>query len=304
MRELSAALVLGGSGFLGRWVVSHLAEEGIAATVVDPSGGDAPAGCARLVRVGLHEVDVAALVRESGCQAVFHLAGSANVQASVEDPAGDVERNVGPTVSLLSALRELDAPPVVVFASSAAVYGEAEQVPMSEEHPLLPLSPYGTAKLACEEYLRLFARSFGVPGVSARMFSVYGPGQRKLAVYEIAERLLGGEDPLTVYGPPDATRDFVFAGDTARALVALARRGPGRGEAYNIASGCSTSVSRLVSLLCDLTGRRPAVAYSGTARVGDPVRWDVDTRRAEALGVRCETPLEEGLRRTLEWLRE
>jgi UDP-glucose 4-epimerase len=181
------------------------------------------------------------------------------------------------------------------------VYGDARYLPMDEDHPLEPKSPYGVSKLTAEGYVRLYWRLHGLAGLVVRPFSVYGPRQRKLVVYDLLARLHDGERPLRIRGAPDVTRDFVFAEDAARALVALARMAPGRAETYNLATGGGTSLQELATLLVSLSGIDAEVEFTGSVRAGDPYRWTGDPRRALALGVGCDTPLAEGLRRTVEW---
>jgi UDP-glucose 4-epimerase len=134
-----------------------------------------------------------------------------------------------------------------------------------------------------------------------RPFSIYGPRQRKLVVYDLLTRLHGGERPLRMLGSPEVSRDFVFVEDAARGLVALARSAHGTGEAYNLASGRSTSLGELATTLGEIAGVEADVEFTGQVRAGDPLHWTGDPQRARALGVRCDTPLEEGLRRTAEW---
>jgi UDP-glucose 4-epimerase len=188
-----------------------------------------------------------------------------------------------------------------MLVSSAAVYGDAQYHPMSEDHPLEPKSPYGVSKLAAERYVRLYGRLHGVRGFSVRPFSIYGPRQRKLVVYDLLTRLHDGERPLRVLGSPDVSRDFVFAEDAARAMVGLARAAEAGGEAYNVASGHSTSLRELVTTLIEITAVDTAVEFTGAVRAGEPLHWTGDPDRARALGIRCDTSLDDGLRKTAEW---
>lgn len=283
MRELSHALVLGGSGFIGGWLVERLGDEGVQVTA--PGRG-----------ASLEEV-----LSQAPVDAVFQLAGAGRVPPSIEAPIEDLESNVVTTVAALEALRRSGSGAPLVFVSSAAVYGDAQYHPMDEDHPLEPKSPYGVSKLAAERYVRLYARLHGLHGLSVRPFSVYGPRQRKLVVYDVLTRLHDGERPLRMLGSPDVSRDFVFVEDAVRGLVALARSAPADGEAYNLASGRGTSLDELATTLVDVSGLDADVEFTGEVRAGDPLQWTGDPQRARALGVECDTPLEEGLRRTAEW---
>jgi UDP-glucose 4-epimerase len=290
MRELSHALVLGGSGFIGSWLVERLRDDGVEVTVLDHA-----------VDVEVTRETVAEAAASAPVDTVFHLANAALVPPSVQRPTEDLERNVVPTLAALEGLRHADSGAVLVFVSSAAVYGDARYHPMDEDHPLEPKSPYGVSKLAAEGYVRLYARLHGVRGLSVRPFSVYGPGQRKLVVYDLLTRLHAGERPLRLLGSPDVSRDFVFVQDAARGLVTLARGAAAGGEAYNLCSGRSTSLHELATTLVAVSGMAADVEFTGAVRPGDPLHWTGDPRRAGALGVRCDTPLVEGLRRTAAW---
>jgi UDP-glucose 4-epimerase len=177
-------------------------------------------------------------------------------------------------------------------------------MPMAEDHVLRPVSPYGVSKLAAENYVRLFSELYGFPALSVRMFSLYGPRQRKQVVYDLLRRALNGERPLTVLGSAQVTRDFVFVKDAAEALVALARSAPARGEAYNVASGISTSLGELVALVVQEIGLPIPVRFTGDVRAGDPLHWEGDPQKARALGANCSTPLIDGIRCTTQWYRQ
>lgn len=198
MRELRSALVLGGAGFLGGALTRILAEEGIVTVVVDRSSSARENGVsrARTIEAEVSRTDLARIVREHEIDVVFHLAGAASVPPSVERPLDDLDQNAATTLAVLEQLRRLDKPPLLVFTSSAAVYGDAQRTPIDEGHPLEPASPYGVSKLAAEHYVRLYVALHGVSSIVARPFSLYGPGQRKLVVHDLIARLRGGEDPL------------------------------------------------------------------------------------------------------------
>lgn len=304
-RVLRRALVTGGAGFLGSWVVEALARDGVMVTVLDRTErpvSEPPVGVG-LIRAELSDYPLADLLRQHEIDAVFQLVGTPTVPPSVEHPLEDLRRNTETTLAVLEAARALDRPPLVVFTSSAAVYGESVTVPMAEDHPLGPISPYGISKRAAEQYVELYARMHAVPALSVRPFSLYGPRQRKLVVYDLLTRIHGAQDPLVVLGSPEVSRDFVFADDAARMVVELARLAPAHGEAYNIASGVPVSLGELVATLVDLTGQGVRVRFTGVVRPGDPLHWRGDPTRAGALGVRTKTSLLDGLAQTIDWFR-
>lgn len=300
MRSLTTAVVVGGAGFFGSWLVDELERQGSHVVVVDRRRPEAATGDG--ITADVLEIDLTAELDRVDADAVFQLAGTGTVPEAVSAPVSDLERNTATTVAVLEAARRARRPPVVGVVSSAAVYGEGRTLPMSEDHPCEPLSPYGLSKLAAEQYTRFYARVHGVETFSIRPFSLYGPRQRKLVVYDLLSRGLAGEDPLRVLGAPEVSRDFVFVEDAARAFLTLARSAPGEGEVYNIASGVETALGALTEALLETAGLRSTVEFTGAVRPGDPERWLGDPQRAAALGAVCTTPLGAGLRATVDWL--
>lgn len=290
MRRLTRALVVGGDGFLGGWLVEALARDGVEAVVLDRRYG------------GAEQLALDTLLEAAGADAIFHLAGTGLVPLSIEEPLDDLARNAATTVAVLEAARRAEPSPLVCFVSSAAVYGESRRLPMDEAHPLEPLSPYGISKLAAERYVSLYASLHGLDTFSVRPFSLYGPRQRKLVVHDLLQRLLDGEDPLVVMGAAEVGRDFVYVEDAAAAMVALARRAPARGEAYNLATGRATTLAELATGLVAGAGVDAEVRFTGVLRPGDARYWYGDASRARSLGARFDTTLSEGLRRTAAWL--
>jgi UDP-glucose 4-epimerase len=306
MRRFERALVAGGAGFLGSWVVELLTSLGVEVVVLDRTSTPAAAPPAEFetVRGELPDFALGELLAARSFDVIFQLVGTPTVPPSVERPLEDLRRNTASTLSVLEAARSCDRFPLVVLVSSAAVYGESVSLPMDEEHPLRPISPYGISKLAAEHYIRVYAAMYGIPAFCVRPFSLYGPRQRKLVVHDLLVRALAGESPLTVLGSPDVSRDFVFARDAAEMLVTLALEAPARGEAYNIASGRPVTLGDLVATLLEVTGSTAPARFSGSVRPGDPLHWHGDPGRAAALGAAASTSIRDGVARTAAWLTE
>jgi UDP-glucose 4-epimerase len=243
------------------------------------------------------------VARESaaGVDGIFHLAAVASVSRCNEAWVESHLANATATIAILDAARTGDVP--VVYASSAAVYGDGGETAIAETAPLQPLSPYGVDKLAGELHARVGTRIHGLRSIGLRFFNVYGPRQRPDDAYAgvitlFVERIRRGE-PLTIYGDGRQSRDFVNVADVVRALDAAMRRlertGTPTAEVYNVGTGRSVTINELARILMGVLERRVLVSYA-TPRPGDIRHSEADiTRLREALGLHDPIPLAAGL---------
>ena len=298
-----AVLVTGGAGFIGSHVAEALVARGEEVVVLDdlssgkrenlPDGVELIEGDVRAP-----QDELLAGVKPTHC---YHLAAQIDVRVSVARPDHDAQINVLGTVNLLQA--SLEHGTQIVFSSTGgAIYGECER-PAPEDSPRLPISPYGTSKLAAEEYLAMYNRLYGTKHVSLRYGNVYGPRQdphgEAGVVAIFFARLLTGEPPK-IFGDGSATRDYVYVGDVARATVAAGTNG---GGVYNVGTGRETSVVELLELCQRVAGTELAAQFV-PARPGELQRSVLDPGRAvDELGWRPERSLEDGLRETYEFFR-
>jgi UDP-glucose 4-epimerase len=223
---------------------------------------------------------------------VMHLAAQVDVRRSVADAAFDAQVNVAGTVAMLEAARAVEVPRVL-FASTAAVYGNPERVPTDETQPIAPLSPYGTAKAAAEWYLQQYARLHGLSTLSLRMANVYGPRQDphgETGVIAIFAGASAEGRSVAVYGDGRQTRDYVYVSDVVDAWISAADSDAT--GALNISSGVEVSVLELVEGI--------GLEYElAPARPGEVARSCLDPTQAQrVLGWTARVPLPEGLRRT------
>jgi UDP-glucose 4-epimerase len=291
------AIVTGGAGFIGSHVTEALLARGDEVHVLD----DLSAGKRENVpeSAELHVADVRdpiAVFDAARPELVFHLAAQASVSVSVAKPKFDAEVNVLGTVAVLEAARAHGAQ--VVFSSTGgAIYGECE-TPATEEWPRRPLSPYGTSKLAGEEYLAAWNRLHGTRHVALRYGNVYGPRQDphgEAGVVAIFLRAVADGRRPTIFGDGSQERDYVYVGDVARATLAATELDSG---VINIATGLPTSVVELVDAMQRATGREIDPKH-GPERLGDLQRSALDPGlAARELGWRPEVSLENGLRAT------
>ena len=302
-------VVSGGAGFIGSHIVDAYLAAGHDVAIVD----DLSTGRAENINPGarFHRVDlrdraaVAAVMAEERPEIVNHHAAQLDVRRSVADPAFDAEVNLIGLLNLIEAARPHALRRVILASSGGVVYGESQRLPTREEDPTEPISPYGVAKLGSERYLHYYAHVYGLASVWLRYANVYGPRQNPhgeagvIAIF--TTMLLEGGAPV-INGSGTQTRDYVYVGDVVRAnLLALESDYAGP---LNIGTGVETDVNRLFALLCDAVGHHPGEQH-GPAKAGEQLRSVLDARRAgEVLGWNAETPLAEGLRRTVTWFRE
>ena len=307
------ALVTGGAGFIGSNLVAALVARGTPVVVLDSlvSGYRSNLDACRGVRFVEGDVRdraaVDAAMRGAGAGAggidvVYHLAASVGNKRSIDDPVFDAEVNVLGTVNVLEAARRAGVRKIVA-SSSAGIFGELKQLPIREDHPVEPDSPYGATKL-CEEKLCLaYAKLYAIEAVCLRYFNVYGPNQRFDAYGNVIPifvfQMLRGE-PLTIFGDGEQTRDFVNVADVVQANL---RAGASRGVsgAFNIGSGTRITINHLVALLRAASGLAPVVRH-GPPRAGD-VRdslADISAARA-AFGFEPSADMEAGLAAYWAW---
>ena len=295
------ALVTGAAGFIGSHLVDALLDRGEEVAVLDHLKSTPRPWLAQALARGarLHVADVRdlAAVRQAfeaeRPDVVMHLAAQVDVRRSVVDPPFDVQVNVAGTVSILEAARDAKVERIL-FASSAAAYGDPERLPTSEEAPIAPLSPYGTSKAAAEWYLAQYSRLHSMSSVALRMANVYGPRQDPHSEAGVVAIFCGAAAEgraVTVYGDGRQTRDYLYVGDAVDAWLAAAESDVT--GALNVSTGTETPLLDLVDLLGLEHEVRPG-------RPGEIARSCLDPRRAAAdLGWSARVPLADGLRETL-----
>jgi UDP-glucose 4-epimerase len=296
-------LVTGGCGFIGSHLCDALLAAGHMVTVLDDlSTGrleNLPLGC----RIVIGDVRDPAAVRTAmtGADGCFHLAAIASVDKANRDWIGTHTANLTGTVTVLDVARRGAAggPVPVVYASSAAVYGNPNILPLPEDAPLQPTSAYGADKLGSELHARVASSVHGVPTLGLRFFNVYGPRQDPASPYSgvisiFADRLARGL-PITIHGDGQQVRDFVYVADVVRHLVAGMSRASVAGEVLNVCTGRPTTIRELAHTTAHLFGGH-ARLLPGPARAGD-IRVSVgNPRRATAaLGISAAIGLEQGL---------
>jgi len=303
-------LITGGAGF----IASHVADAYIAAGHEVAVLDNFSTGNERNLnpKAEVHRVDirdreaVQKAISAFRPQLVNHHAAQAEVPKSVADPVFDATVNIVGGLNLLKACVDNQVEKIVFSSTGGALYGEPDIVPCAEDHPVRPLSPYGTAKFCFEQYLGTFKRTFGLDYTVLRYANVYGPRQdfaaeegRVIAIF--ASRMLEGR-PVTIDGDGNQARDMVHVGDVATANIAAIEAGSG--EMFHIGTGVALTVNeiyRKLSILTDYNG----TARHGPARKGDVYRIALDSSKAKAvLGWEPKVSIDEGLALTVDYFRE
>lgn len=293
-------LVTGGAGFIGSHIAEALVEDNAVRVLDDLSTGQREnvPETADLIVGDVRDDDQLSAAME-GVDLVFHEAAVVSVTRSIERPREANRTNAAATVALLENARAEDAR--VVFASSAAVYGHPESVPIAEGDPQRPTSPYGVSKLTADQYVRLYADLYDLPTVSLRYFNAYGPGQPGGDYSGVISTFLeqaGNDEPITVEGDGRQTRDFVHVSDLVRANLRAATT-THVGEAYNVGTGNAITIERLARLVREATGADSPIEFVDP-RQGDIRHSRADTSAArERLGFEASVDLEAGLRTIL-----
>ena len=299
-------LVTGGAGFIGSHLCDALIARGDRVRVLDDLStghlSNLPPGI-DFLKGDIADPEAAAKATQDvdGC---FHLAAIASVERGVNDWTGTHQANLTGAITIFDALRRTGAP--VVYASSAAVYGDCQTIPIDETADRSPLSAYGADKLGCELHARVASHVHGIPAVGLRFFNVYGPRQDPKSPYSgvisIFCQRIGDGAPIAIFGDGSQTRDFVHVSDVVKALLAAMALRPDDAPVFNVCTGHATSVLNLAHLIADLAGKplnhsfQPPRAGEIRHSLGNPARLRATLHAADPVQLRT------GLAGVLAWM--
>ncbi len=304
---MSTYLVTGGAGFIGSHLCDALIRRGDTVRVLDDLStgrrSNLPPDATLLTGDVADPAAVAAAM--DGVDGCFHLAAIASVEKGVTDWLGTHRANLTGTIAVFDAIRRQGSKIPVVYASSAAVYGDTP-VPIAETAPKAPLSAYGADKYGCELHARVASHVHGIPNVGLRFFNVYGPRQDPKSPYSgvisiFCERIAAGL-PVSIFGDGQQTRDFVYVADVIRALLAAMALKPADSPVFNVCTGIPTSVAGLAGLIAELAGK-PLSAHTKPPRAGEIRHSRGQLEAADrVLGTRDRVALRTGLAEVLAWM--
>jgi UDP-glucose 4-epimerase len=305
------ALVTGAFGAVGRYVTLALAAQGYHVVGLGHGTWNTDAqpafGITQWVEGDVSLANLTQLEIRPSC--IVACAGGSSVGASVQTPYVDFQRTVNSTVAILEFMRLHCPHAALVYPSSAAVYGVVDQLPIREDSPLCPSSPYGVHKKIAEEIMAEYSRFFGLKTIVVRLFSVYGEGFRKQLLWDACHRIAANE--TTFFGTGDETRDWIHAADAAKLLVQSADYASSSCPIVNGAYGEQVTVRDILTKLfvlmnqtdprSDLSRHRPQ--FSGETRAGDPLHYHADISKALAWGWQPNVNWEKGLQRYVDWFK-
>lgn len=314
-------LVTGAGGFIGSHLVQALAQAGWEVRALVHYNSRGSIGCLedveprvlKSIEIVAGDIRDGAFVREavSGCPLVMHLAALIGIPYSYHAPAQYVATNIGGTLNVLQAAKEIGVE-MLIQTSTSEVYGTAQSVPIDEAHPLVGQSPYSATKIGADQLALSFHRSFGTPVAVIRPFNTYGPRQSSRAVIPtIITQLLAGSRSVAL-GALAPTRDFNFVDDTVRAFIAAAGAKAAIGEVINVGSGCEISIGDVLKVVTGVVGveARPAVEAERIRPEASEVgRLRADNgKAARLLGWKPDygglDGFRRGVERTVRWFRE
>jgi UDP-glucose 4-epimerase len=298
---MSNLFITGAGGFLAQYLAAEFKEAGWR---VFGLGRSLP------TRAGLYDggylqatlpaVALADHLRDIRPDLVIHAAGTSSIAFSLQNPAEDFAQNVTCLRHLLEQLRLSGSAARVIQLSSAAIYGQPERFPITEETRLQPISPYGFHKLQAETVAREFHDLYGMEICSLRIFSAYGPGLKRQVIWELSRKArLNGV--LVLEGTGSEERDFIHARDVAQAARLVEKAGAFDAGAYNIAVGTSRRLAQVAAQIGKIAKLAEEPRFEGKNRIGNPTVWTVDPVRLCKLGFMPSVPWEEGLKETVEW---
>lgn len=308
MFNIKTALVTGGAGFIGSNLVQLLIDQGIKVRVLDNLStgylNNISSLSAEFIRGDVRNFEV---MRESmrGIDVIFHLAAHIGNVKSLENPEIDAQINAIGAINVLEAARKANVQRIV-YSSSAAIFGELLTMPIAEDHPQNPDSPYGVSKLAAEKYMLTYSKLYDITVICLRYFNVYGVHQRYDAYGNVipifADRLITAK-PITIYGTGEQTRDFVNVDDVARANFLAATRAQRTGV-FNLGSGSSITINTLAEY-CQEASRISAVeVVHAPPRRGEVLHCRADiTKASEEFGFNPNPDILSGLRKYFDWFK-
>ncbi len=293
-------LIIGSKGFIGYHLYSHLVKQGheiwSADVIIDNSSNE------RYFHLDATNSDFSPLFNHTAYELCINCSGAASVPDSIRYPFRDYSLNTLNVFKILEAIRRSQSACKFLNLSSAAVYGNPERLPINEDVPVNPLSPYGIHKLQAEQICKEFNDFYKIQTCSVRIFSVYGPGLRKQLFWDLYNKIDSGI-PFTLFGTGNESRDFIYISDLVKAIEIVYEHSDFCGNIINIANGMEIRIKDAVSIFTGFFNTEIKYTFSHEIRKGDPTNWRADISKLQSLGYMPQVDIIKGLSNYFEWIK-
>lgn len=305
-------LITGSAGFIGSNCVDFLLDRGLTVTGID----DLSYGkeCNINKKSIFYHLDVrdyhklAEIIISEKPSHIIHFAADATTRSSAlgwNDPMKDYSINILGTLNILEILRQEKLDSHLIYASSAAVYGEPNETPIKETHPTFPVSPYGISKLAGEKYCYAYFKEYQIKTTVIRIFNTYGPRQSRYVIYDQIKNIMNNPNEINILGTGTQLRDYIYVSDTVEAFYSAMTNISSVGEIFNVAGGEYISIKNLIKILKDILKKEPIENYTGKSWKGDISKlWGDTDKITNQLGWKPKIQLKDGIQKFVEWMRE
>ena len=294
-------LIIGSKGFIGNHLKNYLEKKGYevfgADVIVDYVESE------DYFLIDASNADFHSIFQNRDFTYCINCSGAASVPDSLKNPLRDYHLNTVNVYKILDAIKNYQPGCKFVNLSSAAVYGNPIKLPVTEDNPTTPVSPYGVHKLMSEQICQEFYQFFKVPTSSLRIFSAYGEGLKKQLFWDLYKKTQKNE-PVKLFGTGNESRDFIYIMDLVQAIEKICDNAPFKADILNIGNGEEIRISEAVGMFYSLFENKIDYSFSGEARKGDPVNWVADINLLTSLGYSQQYNLKDGLQKFYQWLKK
>lgn len=292
-------LIIGAKGFIGVHCVTHFTSthEVWQCDVVTDYVSE------KYIVVDVTNANYNEIFQTNTFDVCINCSGAANVSDSIKNPQRDFMLNTVNVFNQLEAIRRYNPNCKYINFSSAAVYGNPEYLPIDENHPLNPISPYGVHKQLAEQICEEFFKTYQIACCSLRVFSVYGPGLQKQLFWDLYKKSIN-TSKVTLFGTGNESRDFIYISDLLQALELVIQNSSFKNDIINVANSEEQTISNVVTTFYEYYKANISIEFGGEERVGDPVNWKADINKLKELGYQQQVNIKDGLSKYIVWLKE
>lgn len=292
-------LIVGSNGFIGSHCVDYFTSKGDEVWCAGVHDLKAP----NYFKLDRENTNFKPLFESQTYDVCINASGSAHVGFSFENPSKDFELNVINVQKLLVAIRDFNPTCKFINFSSAAVYGNPQQLPIPETTDCKPLSPYGFHKLQSELLLTEYHKFFNLKTCSLRVFSAYGPRLKKQIFWDLYQKA-SNNNQISLFGTGKETRDFIYIDDLLQIIDLIIQHSPFEGSKYNVSSNVEVTIDEASNTFADLFDQNKIITFTGETKIGDPLNWLANIEQLKKMGFAPQYNLKSGLKKYIQWLRE